>query len=125
MADTKQFISVEKPLPNVTAVRLMASTMVSEIDLQAFKQQLDQVLNNLDQGTTLLVDFQSVQFVSSSFLSNVVRAMQAAKKCGGHLIVCGVLPEVEELFKITRLDRMFEMAGTLEEALDEVRRNTE
>lgn len=63
----------------------------------------------------LVVDFTDVSFMDSSALGATVSAL---KKIGskGSLTLVGVSGLVDDLFKLTRMDRVFTMSPTLEEA---------
>ena len=56
----------------------------------------------------MIIDFAPVQFMSSSMLGKLVKIH---KKCGEYktkLKLCGVTPNIREVFKITRLDKLFD-----------------
>ena len=63
----------------------------------------------------LIVDLSGVSFMDSSALGATVSAL---KKIGskGSLTLVGVSGLVDDLFKLTRMDKVFNMVSTLEEA---------
>lgn len=64
----------------------------------------------------MLLDFQGVTFMSSSMIGRIV---MLNKKCKGttDLRFCNVSPSVMEVFEITRLDKLFNICGSVEDAL--------
>ncbi|MEQ8847818.1 STAS domain-containing protein [Botrimarina sp.] len=57
----------------------------------------------------VVIDFSKVEFMSSSMLGKLV---QVHKKCKGFKVklkLAGVSPEIREVFKITRLDKLFDI----------------
>ncbi len=67
----------------------------------------DEVVALIDQGTSLLVvDFKDVSFLDSSGLGALVGVL---KKIGnrGEMAVCGLNNDVEQMFRICRMDRVF------------------
>jgi anti-anti-sigma factor len=58
----------------------------------------------------LLLDFSDVAFISSKVLGQVITLDKVVKASGGRLKLCNVRPEIYELFRLTRLDRLFEIA---------------
>ena len=68
-----------------------------------------------DDINKIAVDFTGVAFMDSSALGATVTAL---KRVGaqGSLTLIGVSGLVEDLFKLTRMDRIFSMVATVEEA---------
>lgn len=67
----------------------------------------DDVVALIDEGSSsLVVDFKDVTFLDSSGLGALVGVL---KKIGnrGELAVCGLNPDVEQMFRICRMDRVF------------------
>jgi anti-sigma B factor antagonist len=64
----------------------------------------------------MLLDFQGVTFMSSSMIGRIV---MLNKKCKGttDLRFCNVSPSVMEVFELTRLDKLFNICGSVEDAL--------
>jgi len=54
----------------------------------------------------LLLDFEHVPFFGSDFLSELL-LLQGNQRC--HPILCNLSPEIDEVFQITRLNRVFEI----------------
>ena len=61
-------------------------------------------------ASRLLLDFSDVAFISSKVLGQVITLDKVVKASGGRLKLCNVRPEIYELFRLTRLDRVFEIA---------------
>jgi len=73
-----------------------------------------------DSGPDLVVlDLSQVDFIDSSGLGAIVAAM---KNMGTtrKLALAGLTPNVERVFKLTRMDSVFSVFPTLEGALDEL-----
>jgi len=68
-------------------------------------------------GLNLLLDFQKVQYLSSTVLTELLRINQACKETGGGLRLCGLNKDIQRVFEITNLDNMFTMYGALDEAV--------
>ena len=91
----------------VTANRMDASNAPD------FLAQVDELTTA---GTSsLIVDLSEVSFMDSSALGATVSAL---KKIGskGSLTLVGVNGLVEDLFKLTRMDKVFTMVPTMEDA---------
>ena len=85
--------------PDLQGVRV---TLVGEVDL-ATAPELDRLLDELVESAhrRLLVDLRGVEFMDSSGLASLVRAVHAADANGRQLIVRSGPPQVQRLFELT------------------------
>ena len=78
-------------------------------DESVIKNLQDDLVQLLDKSSEeqVIIDFGDVEFMSSSMLGKLV---QIHKKCQGfkvNLKLCSVRPEILEVFKITKLNKLF------------------
>ena len=72
----------------------------------------------LEQGkVNLLVDMRGVNFLDSSGLGALVRAMTKSQKEGGQTKLLGAGPQVRKLLEMTKLDSVFENFTEMETAV--------
>ena len=79
-----------------------------------FKQKMNEWI---DSGNRRIVlNLSKVDFMDSSGLGAVISAL---KKIGndGNIVICGVKETVMSLFRLTRMDRVFDIFSSEEEAL--------
>ncbi len=88
--------------------RLDASVALS------FKQAVVKVVEAGD--TRLLLDLQGVEFLDSSGLGAMVSILKAVGS-RGTVAVCNATGGVQSLFKLTRMDKVFTLYGSREDAL--------
>ena len=69
------------------------------------------------QYVKLVVDFSGVAFVDSSGLGVLVTALRSVSKSGGDIKIAGLSPEIQALFSLTRLDKVFDVVGDAQTAL--------
>lgn len=62
-------------------------------------------------GLNLLLDFESVDYLSSAVLTELLRVKQAVERGHGRLRLCAVSATIREIFEITRLDTVFSIHG--------------
>ena len=67
--------------------------------------------------TKLVIDLTSVPYMDSSGVATLVEAMQAARKSGSRLVLCGLQDRVRSIFEIARLDTVFTIVPNAEAAL--------
>ena len=90
---------------------------VGDIDLSrapALREHLGAVLR--DRPARLIIDLVEVPYMDSSGVATFVEAMQLARKSGAELILCGLQERVRSVFEIARLDMVFKITDSLEEA---------
>lgn len=65
----------------------------------------------------LLLDFAEVQFLSSAALGVLMSLRQRVAAAGGELRLCRLDPSLLELFRLTRLEELFQIDNDDREAL--------
>lgn len=64
----------------------------------------------------LLVDFQEVSYIDSSGIATFVEGLKAMMPYGGKLRFLGVPEKIREIFSFSKLDKVFEIYGNIEDA---------
>jgi len=84
--------------------------MASEI-----KQRL---FDEIDMGNiNIIIDFSYVEFVDSSFLGALVAGLKQIKSKDGEIKISGLHPHVRITFELTRLDHLFKIYQSVEQAM--------
>ncbi|MDH4222068.1 MAG: STAS domain-containing protein [candidate division Zixibacteria bacterium] len=65
----------------------------------------------------LVIDFSRTDLIYSAFISVLLMYSQKFKQTGGTIKLANLGPEVEKVFKVTRLFQIFESYPSLDEAL--------
>ncbi len=65
----------------------------------------------------ILVNLNSVSYVDSSGLATLVEMLKKTRVYGGKLRISNLAPKVKSLFEITKLEKLFEIFETEEEAI--------
>jgi anti-sigma B factor antagonist len=65
----------------------------------------------------LVVDLTKVTYLDSSGLAVLIEGMQNVQEYGGRFVVAGVQESVKHIFDIARLDQVFQIFPTVDEAL--------
>ncbi|MDR1688250.1 MAG: STAS domain-containing protein [Clostridiales bacterium] len=66
-----------------------------------------------EKNADLNLDCAKVKFVDSTALGSLVAVLKNVKAYGGKIVLSGLRPNILRLFKITNLDRVFEIAGDI------------
>ena len=64
----------------------------------------------------ILVDLHQVSYMDSSGIATLVEALQQVRKYGGKLKIANLQGAVREVFELSRLDKVFDIYSSLEEA---------
>ena len=81
-----------------------------------FKDRMQELTDETCQR--VILDLSKVEFLDSSGLGAVVGSMkQLNQECA--LDLAGLTPTVDKVFRITRMDRVVRIFGTVQEALEE------
>jgi anti-sigma B factor antagonist len=102
------------------------TVVIIETDLDATKSQKAKQLlgETIQEGNVkIVVDLSSVAFIDSSGLGALVSALKRVRPSGGDVRICGASKEVETIFELTRLTKVFRMFGDRQTALASFQRN--
>jgi stage II sporulation protein AA (anti-sigma F factor antagonist) len=80
-------------------------------------------LSDLAEGSgcrRFVLNLSLARFLSSAMLGNLIGFQKKVKQRGGELTLCALSPELAARFESMRLDRLFHICPTEEEALGEV-----
>jgi len=68
------------------------------------------ILRRRPETQAVIVNLSMVQYIGSTFLDRLIMAKKRLAAAGVRLVLCGFNPVVGEVFRVTRLDRFFEIA---------------
>jgi anti-anti-sigma factor len=78
----------------------------------------DELLKLLDRKPSrVVINLQNVGFMDSSGVASLVKLLSRAKKAGVDLVLAGMQDRVAGIFEITRVNTLFDIRDTEEEAL--------
>jgi anti-anti-sigma factor len=74
-------------------------------------ESLDQLFESVEvrPGMQLVLDFRGVQYVTSAVLGKLINLKKKVAVMRGMMRLRGIHPDLEEVFRITRLDQVFEI----------------
>ena len=101
---------------DVTVVRFRDRKIIEDINIQELGQELFQLVDQ-EHLRRLLLNFSSVEFLSSSALGKLITLEKKVKAAGGDLKLSNIRPEIYEVFTITKLNRLFDIRDDEADAL--------
>jgi anti-sigma B factor antagonist len=88
------------------------------LDESTLQEVQDRVLeaSNVD-PPLLVVDLSHVDFFGSSFIELLYRVWSRLNSRGGHFALCGLSPYCREVIEVTRLDQLWPIYPSVDEAV--------
>jgi anti-sigma B factor antagonist len=101
---------------NATIVTFTEEKILEEHDISALQDSIMAVIESASGGMNLILDFIKVQFLSSAMLGLLIRISKRVYQRDGQLRLCNISPKIYEIFKITRLTKIFDIYPDVESA---------
>ena len=93
---------------DVSVVRFHDKKIMEDPGIQELGRELFDLVE-CDNRKKVLLDFSGVSFMSSAALGKLVTLFKKSHSNGSDLKLCGIHPEVIDVFSVTRLDRLFDI----------------
>lgn len=113
MADYEMFDVCD--MDGVTIVRLRAREL-DETKLQRLTHEFAEVVEET-KGNRLVIDLGEVAFLTSTGIGAIIALQKKLHSEGGNLKLCSLNPDILSLFKITQVDRLFDIQPNADEAV--------
>ena len=122
MTNEQQRLLVE-PVNEVTVVTFKDKKILDEVVIQEIGDALFDLVDK-QYKTKLLLNFESVEYLSSAALGKLITLNKRIKEENGELKLCNIIPEIYEVFRITKLNRLFEIFDDMDQALRRFKKRT-
>lgn len=100
----------------VALVEFADRKILEELSIQEIGDELQQLVETTP-GIKLLLNFGNVDHLSSAALGMLINLNKKVKEQDGEMKLSDINRQIFEVFKITRLNRVFDIHDTQEEAL--------
>ena len=104
-------------IDGVTVAVPTDAKILEEEQIQSLEKTFMSLIEQ-NKAIQLLIDFSNVQFLTSSVLGLLIRLSRKVFQSEGRLRLCSIDPKILEIFKITRLDKVFEINKDRQQALE-------
>ena len=112
MASIKPRISVEYS-ENATIITFVDEKILEEKEIQVLQESVMSVIEQAER-LNLILDFRNVRFLSSAVLGLLIRISKKVYEQDGQLRLCNISPKIFEIFRITRLTKIFDIYQDVE-----------
>jgi anti-sigma B factor antagonist len=115
MPDTLDELDINKQ-DEVILVRFRDRKIIDELQIQRIGGRL-QELALAERPPKMVLDFAAVEYLSSRALSELISLNRQVDQRSGRLALAGIHPPIFEVFKITRLNKVFRIENNVEAAI--------
>lgn len=101
---------------DVALVRFLDRKIIDAANIQELGDELFNLVEK-EQKKNLVLNFATVEFLSSAALNKLIILDKKVKTAGGKMRLCNLRKEIYEVFAITRLNQVFEIKANENEAV--------
>lgn len=101
---------------DVQIICFKQSDILDQINIQEIGDEMSKIVE-ATKGIKLVVDFKGVEYLSSTVLGKLITLKRKVDAQNGYLKLCNIKKEIHEVFSITKLDTIFDIKPTLEDAV--------
>ncbi|MCX7709770.1 MAG: STAS domain-containing protein [Clostridia bacterium] len=106
-----------KELNGIKVLRLVGQVRISTQN--DFKDILDDLVRD-SKGQTVIINMDGIIYMNSTGLGIIIDTYKKFKEANGRLVLCNLLPDIMNLFEVTRLNRFIEIYSNESEALNKI-----
>jgi anti-sigma B factor antagonist len=103
----------ESKIGNVLIAKVLESRITADVAAR-FKEELVGYVNTGNRA--IVLDLSDVTFIDSSGLGALIASLKGMGD-GGELVLCGARDPVVDMFKLTRMNKVFRLFNSREEAI--------
>lgn len=101
---------------DVIIIEFIDRNILDEANIQQIGDEVTEIIDSA-KNPKILVSFSGVDHLSSAALGTMLTINNRVKAAAGELRLANIDPQIFEVFKITKLDRIFKIHDTTEKAL--------
>jgi len=106
-----------QPVRDVAVVNFSDASILDALQVQQIGEELYDLVETRARRKVIL-DFSNVRFLSSAALGVLINLRKKADGIKGKVMLCCIRPEIHRVFKLTNLDKLFEIYDSEEKALN-------
>ncbi len=114
MSDSKSLVVNRQG--DVTIASFIHSKLLDETNIHAIGAELLALVEQ-NKGLKLIIDFSTVSYLSSAVLGKLMAIHKGINNSKGIFVLCGISSNILEVFKITKLDKLFSIEPDVKSGL--------
>jgi anti-sigma B factor antagonist len=115
MTESQANLSV-RTQDGVSIVEFQDRKILDELCINQIGERLRELIED-QTSPRLLLDFHNVEHLSSAALGMLITLNKQMLERQGRLVLANIHPQIYEVFKITRLNKLFNIQATTDEAM--------
>ena len=115
MPDAQARLDVSKN-GEIDVIVLLDRNILDEANIQIIGDEISSLIET-NPNPRVLIDFKNVEHLSSAALGTLINVNNKIRQKDGILRLATIAPQLLEVFKITKLDHLFHIHPTSEDAL--------
>src|SRR5277367_1422394 len=100
----------------ITVVNFIDRKILDEQNIQKIGEDLFSLVDELGR-VKILLNFSNVEYLSSAALGKFITLNKKVQAASGKLILCNISDDIQEVFEITKLNRLFKIEKDEQTAL--------
>lgn len=117
MADERSHLTVTNR-DGVSVVEFADRKILDELCIEEIGNELEKLIT-AGSAPRLLLSFKNVEHLSSAALGMLIKLNKRVSEEKGRLLLSDISAQIFEVFKITRLNKLFDIHDTAEQALSD------
>jgi anti-sigma B factor antagonist len=114
MAGAQSRLMIQKDL-DITIIEFLDRSILDEANIQEIGDEINRLID--DAGVPkILISFENVDHLSSAALGMLITINNRVRQKDGQLRLANIDPQIYEVFVITKLNKLFQIHKTTEEA---------
>lgn len=105
-----------KQADGITQIEFIDRNILDEANIQAIGEEIGAIIESSPKPK-LLISFANVDHLSSAALGTLITVNTKIRNKGGKLCLANIDPQIYEVFVITRLNQLFEIKESTDDAL--------
>ncbi|UCD27453.1 MAG: STAS domain-containing protein [Planctomycetota bacterium] len=118
MPETQVNLTIHKQT-DLCIVELQDRKILEELAINQIGERLSELAGEYDKPK-LLLDFKNVEHLSSAALGMLITLNKQLGKQQGQLVLANINDQILEVFKITKLNKLFNIQGSTDDAIQEL-----
>lgn len=94
----------------------ISGRLIEKSQAESLIKEYEQLLNG--EPKNILISLADLEYVNSSGLNLLIGMFTQARNAGGELVIGGISPKVKKLMVMTKLDSVFKIYESVEEATE-------
>lgn len=100
----------------VSQIEFIDRNILDEANIQQIGEEISRIVE-AEEHPRLLISFANVDHLSSAALGTLITINNKVRNRSGQLRLANIDPQISEVFKITKLDKLFMILDTTPEAM--------